>query len=139
MFDKVAQPQIDMYDGITNKYLGRSVFKVTPEAERAILNFAHNEKNSARVVLEDISLYPATADYTMPLPYKKYSRRGVLRAMLRDRYSLLWTPVEIRARFNIMGRAKPTESRFHFDSLELSDIVIEGMKVMPEQVSKLSK
>lgn len=139
MFDRVAQPQIDMYDGITNKYLARAVFKVTPEVERKILNFVNTEKFSNEISLQDMTFYPATADYILPLPYEKYSRKGILRVLVRDRYSLLWIPVEIRARFYLLGRTAPTQGQFHFDSMELSDFVVERMTFMPNQVLEQSK
>lgn len=139
MFDKATQPLVEIYDGITNEYLGRSLFRMTPEAENAILSYARNEKGPDRVVLQDVNFYPVSASYVLPSPYKKYSRRGIFKVMLRDKYSLLWTPVEIYAKFNIMGRAQPEKDKYYFPSLEYSDIVIQGMKVMPNQVSELSK
>ncbi|MEM5795307.1 MAG: hypothetical protein AAGU23_03410 [Bacillota bacterium] len=132
MFDKVSQAYIDAYDGITGNYLGRHVFKVTPEVERILLDYMHNGKMKDPIVLQDVLFYPGADGYTMPLPYEKYSRRGVLRAMFRDKYSLQWVPVEILARFNIRARARPEENRYHFDSVEYSDIVVEGMNVLAE-------
>ncbi len=59
--------------------------------------------------------------------------------MLRDENSKLWIPIEIYARFNVLGRGQPTEDEYYFESVEYSDIVIEGMKVMSEQIAKLNK
>ncbi|MGE4276840.1 MAG: hypothetical protein AB7E30_06635 [Lawsonibacter sp.] len=129
MFDKISQPYIEIYDVATDEYLGRAVFKITPEVERAILNYARNEKEPKRVVFQDVYFYPVSADFTMPVPFKKYGYKGVVKVMLRDRYSLLWTPMEIRARFDIMGRAQPTKGQYYFESVEFSDIVVEGTTV----------
>lgn len=134
MFDKVSKPQIYAYDGITGQYLGRHVFKVTPEVENTLLDYVDKGKKKDPVVIQDVHFYPDSADYTMPLPYQKYSRRGVFRAMFRDQYSLQWIPVEIRTRFNVMARARPEKDGFCFDSVEYSDIVIEGMNVLTEHV-----
>lgn len=139
MFDKVSQAYIDVYDRTTNKYLGRHVFKITPEIESALLNFAQNENKPNRVALRDVSFNLASDDYVMPLPYEKYSRRGVIWGMFRDKYSLQWIPVEIRVRFNIMGRAHPEEGQFHFDWIEYSDIVIEGITVTTEPILNFNK
>lgn len=137
MFDKVSKAQIIAYDGITDQYLGKHVFKITSEVEDIILNYIEHRKKQDQVVIQDVQFFPDSSDYTMPLPYKKYSRRGVFQAMCRDQYSLQWIPVEIRARFNIMGRARPDEDRYHFDSVEYSDIVIEGMSVLAEHAFDL--
>ncbi|MEM5767075.1 MAG: hypothetical protein AAGU23_02760, partial [Bacillota bacterium] len=117
MFDKVSQAYIDAYDAITDQHLGRHVFKITPGIERILLDFAHNKAMGDRVVLQNVFFTPASNDYVMPLPYEKLSRRGVVRGMFRDRYSLQWIPVEIRARFNVRGRVRPEKGRFHFDSV----------------------
>ncbi|MEA4932074.1 MAG: hypothetical protein VB071_00540 [Lawsonibacter sp.] len=134
MFDKVSRPQIYAYDGITDKYLGKHVFKITPEVENILLDYVDNGKKQDQVVFRDVYFYPNSADYTMPLPYKKYSRRGVLRAVFRDQNSLQWIPIEICARFYIMARVRPEEGQCHFDSMEYSDIVVEGMSVLTEHI-----
>ncbi|MGE4277550.1 MAG: hypothetical protein AB7E30_10305 [Lawsonibacter sp.] len=137
MFDKVSRMYIDVYDGITDEYLGRTVFKITPEVENIILNYAKNNKGPDRIVLQDAYFDPAGNDYTMPLPYKKYCRKGTFKAMLRDQYSLLWIPVEIHTKYNIMGRVQPQEGQYHFDSIEYSDIVVEDVTIMTEYATDL--
>ncbi len=137
MFDKVSHAYIDAHDGVTGEYLGRHVFKITPEVERILLDYVHNGKMKDPIVLQDVLFYPGSPDYTMPLPYEKYSRKGVLRAMFRDKYSLQWVPVEIHEKFNIRARARPEESRYHFDSVEYSDIDVEGMRMLTNQITCL--
>ncbi|MEA4933321.1 MAG: hypothetical protein VB071_07045 [Lawsonibacter sp.] len=139
MYDKVSQPYIEIYDGATNKYLGRAVFKVTSEVEKAILNYARNERQPKRVVLQDVYFYPASSDFIAPLPFQRHSYQGVIKVMLRDRYSELWTPVEIRARFNILERTQPSKEQYHFASVEFSVIVIEGVTAMPKSTTGLRK
>ncbi len=139
MFDKVSHPQIYAYDGVTNQYLGRHVFKITPEIESILLDYAHHRKMQERIVIQGVDFYPDSADYTMPLPYEKQSRRGIFRAMFRDQYSLQWVPVEIHGRFNFMGRVPPEKDEYHFDSIEYSDIVVEKMRVMTEQITYLNQ
>lgn len=139
MYDKVSQPYFEIYDGATNEYLGRAVFRVTLEAEKAILNYARNERQPKRVVLQDVYFYPASSDFIAPLPFQKHSYKGSFKVMLRDRYSQLWTPVEIRVRFNILGRTQPTNNQYHVASVEFSDIVIEGVTAMPESTTGVRK
>lgn len=139
MFDKVSQAYVEIYDGDTNEYLGRSVFRMTPEVENAILRYTRNENMPDRIVFQNVYFHPASPNYAMILPYKKRSRKGVFKAMVRDKNSKLWIPIEIYAKFNVLGRGQPTESEYYFDSVEYSDIVVEGIKMMPNQVSKLSK
>ena len=133
MFDKVSRGVIDAYDGKTGEYLGRHEFKITQEVERVLLDYVHNGKIKDPIVLQDVIFYPGAANYTMPLPYEKYSRKGVLKAMFRDKYSQQWVPVEIFAKFNFRARAYPEENRYHFDSVEYSDINVEGMSMLTEQ------
>lgn len=139
MFDKVSQPYVEIYDGDTNEYLGRSIFRTTPEVENAILGYARNEDGPNRIVFRNVYFHPTSPEYPMILPFKKRSRRGIFKAMLRDENSKLWIPIEIYARFNVLGRGQPTEDEYYFESVEYSDIVIEGMKVMSEQIAKLNK
>ncbi len=139
MFDKVSQAYIDIYDRATDKYLGRYVFKLTPEMERILLDLAHNENKQDKIVVQNVSFTPASDDYVMPLPYEKYSRRGVIQGMFRDRYSLQWIPVEIRTRFNIMARAHPEEGQYYFDSIEFSDIVVESINVLTGRILSMDK
>ncbi|MEA4933083.1 MAG: hypothetical protein VB071_05770 [Lawsonibacter sp.] len=134
MFDKVANAYIDACDGIKGEYLGRALFTLTPEVEMILLDYVHNGKMEDPIVLRDVFFYPGRDDYTIPMPYEKYSRKGILRAMFRDKYSLQWVPVEILAKFNIRARARPDENPYHFASIEYSDIVVESMKVKQELV-----
>ncbi|MEM5766909.1 MAG: hypothetical protein AAGU32_01230, partial [Bacillota bacterium] len=59
--------------------------------------------------------------------------------MFRDKYSLQWIPVEIRARFNIMGRAHPEAGQFRFDRIEYSNITIEGITVTTEPILNFNR
>ena len=139
MFDKVAQPYVEIYNGETNEYLGRSIFRLTPEVENAFLRYARNENGPDRIVFRNVYFHPTSPGYPMVLPFIKRSRKGTFKALFRDESSKLWIPIEIYARFNVFGRGEPTEGGYYFDSVEYSDIVIEGMKVISEQIKTLNK
>lgn len=124
MFDKVSNSYIEIYDSDTNEYLGRVVFRVTPEVENAILGYAKNERQPRRVVLQDVYFYPVSPDFITPIPFQKHHYKGVLKVMLRDRFSQLWVPMEIYARFNIMERTRSANNQYYFPSVEFSDIEI---------------
>lgn len=139
MFDRAAQPYIEIYDSITDEYLGRAVFRITRETENVILNYVHNEKHPKRIILQDVYFYPASPDFTAPLPFQKHSYKVFFNVMIRDKYFQLWTPVEIRSRFNIMERTRPAKGQYYFPSVEFSDIDIEGMRVLTENAHNLNK
>ncbi len=139
MFDKVSQAYIEVYDGITNEYLGRAFFKLTPEVEDTILRYARNEKGPDRIELQDSDFYPASSAYALLLPFKKRSRKGIFKAMIRDRVSLLWVPFEIYEKYNAsVGGGQFTGDNYYYDSVELSNIVVEGTKVMVDQITDLT-
>lgn len=125
MFDKVSDPYIEIFDSKTGKYLGRTVFRVTPEVENAILGYIKNEGRPRRVVLQDVYFYPVSPEFITPPPFQKHSYQGILNVMLRDQFSSLWTPMEIQARFNIMERMRPLNNQYYFPSVEFSDIQIK--------------
>ncbi|MGE4277207.1 MAG: hypothetical protein AB7E30_08550 [Lawsonibacter sp.] len=139
MFDKVSQVYIEIYNGLTNEYLGRALFKLTPEVENAILKYARNEKGPDRIVIQDADFYPASSNYALLLPFKKRSRKGIFKAMLRDENSKLWIPFEIYVKLNASGESRFTGDEYHFDRAEYSDIVVEGKKVMVDRITEFNK
>lgn len=134
MFDKVAQAYIEIYDGITNEYLGRALFRLTPEVENAILKYARNEEGPDRLEVQDADFYPASSNYALLLPFIKRSRKGIFKVMVRDGASKLWIPLEIYVKLNASGESRFSGDVYHFDSAEYSDIVVEGVRIMTKQV-----
>lgn len=135
MFDKVAQAYIEIYDGLSNEYLGRALFRLTPEVENAILKYASNEEGPDRLVVQDVDFYPASSNYALLLPFIKRSRKGIFKVMIRDGASKLWIPLEIYVRLNASGEGRFTGDEYHFDSAEYSNIVVESVRVMLNQVT----
>lgn len=138
MFDKVSRAYADIYNGITDEYIGRSEFKITPEIESVFLDYVNNRKIKDPIVLQNVSLFPGSDRYTVPLPYEKHSRKEIFRAMFRDKHSLQWVPVEIHARFNARARVRQ-EDQFYIGSVEFSDIIIDGMNMLTESALNLDE
>ena len=55
--------------------------------------------------------------------------------MIRDGASKLWIPLEIYVRLNASGEGRFTGDEYHFDSAEYSNIVVESVRVMLNQVT----
>lgn len=138
MFDKVSQAYADIYNGITDEYIGRSEFKITPEIESAFLDYVNNRKIKDPIVFQNVSLFPGPDDYVIPLPYEKHSRKGTFRVMFRDRHSLQWVLAEIHARFNARARVRQ-EDLSYIGSVEYTDIIVEGMDILADQITCLDK
>ena len=132
MFDRVATPRIDIYDDKTNEYLGRVTFPVTPSVEDAFLNMVNNSRSPASFVVQDATFFPSSSNYDPPEIFKKYSRNAIIRAEFRDENSELWMPADIYVGLDALGRCNTLDDKYHFDTLEYSNIDIRDVRILPQ-------
>ena len=132
VFDRVAMPRIDIYDSKTNEFFGRVTFPVTSSVENAILGMINNAQSPGSFVVQDATFLPSSSSYVPPGIFTKYSRNAIIRAEFRDANSKLWMPADIYVSLDALGRGNIVEDKYHFDSLEYSNIHIQDMRVLPE-------
>lgn len=132
MFDRVVAPRIDIYDRATNEYFGRATFPVTPSVESALLGMINNAVIPRSIVLQDVTFLPSSSRYVPPGLFVKYPRNGVVRAEFRDADSRLWVPADIYINFDAQARGNISGDKYHFDSVEYTNIGIQDTKILPQ-------
>lgn len=132
MFDRVATPRIYIYDGTTNEYYGRATFSPTTSAEDALLEMVNYATVPNSIVLLDVTFYPASSKYAPPGAFITLRRNGVIHVELRDSNSKLWTHVEIYLSFDSRVRGNISGDKYHFDSVEYTNIKLQDIKIFPQ-------
>ena len=132
MFDRVATPRIDIYDRTSNEYLGRAVFPVTPDVQSALLGMINNAIIPESIVLQDVTFLPSSSSYIPPGVFLKFPRNGIIRAEFRDANSKLWFPADIYLTFDAQARGNVSGDKYHFDSLQYTNIDIQDTKILPQ-------
>jgi len=132
VFDRVATPRIDIYDNITNEYYGRVTFLATPSVEGALLEMVNHARSPGSFVVQDATFFPSSSKYVPPGVFTKYSRNAIIRAEFRDENSRLWMPADIYVSFDALGRGDSYGDKYHFDSLEYSNIGIRNVNILPQ-------
>ncbi len=113
--------------GKTNEYFGRVTFPITPSVESALLGIINNARNPGSVIVQDVTFFPSSIRYVPPGIFTKYSRNGIIRAEFRDENSNLWLPADIYVSFDALGRGNILGDKYHFDSIEYSNIGIQRL------------
>nr|WP_312940260.1 hypothetical protein [Oscillibacter sp.] len=131
MYDRVATPIIDIYDGKTNEYYGSSIFPVTTEIENSLLQIVNYEGTPRAMLFQDDTFLPASSSYVPPGLFEKVRRNGIVRASFRDANSYLWVPIEIYMNFDSQVRGNLLDDKYHFDSVVYTDIDVQDVKVLP--------
>jgi len=132
VFDRVESPRVDIYNGITNEYLGRATFPVNQSVENALLGMLNSATIPRSIVLQDVTFFPSSSSYVPPGVFLKYPRIGVFHAEFRDADSKLWIPAEIDTTFDAQTRGNISGDKYHFDSVEYTDIKLQDTKILPQ-------
>lgn len=130
MFDRVAAPHVDIYDGVTNEYYGRSIFPVTTDIENSLLQIVNYEGIPKTMLFRDDTFLPAAKDYVPPGLFEKVRRNGIVHATFREANSHLWVPIEIYKNFDSQVRGNLLDDKYHFDSVEYTDIIIQDIRML---------
>lgn len=125
MYDMVTNPVNEVYDGETGKFLGYVTFGTPQPEEEKLLGLINYGNIPESLILLNAEIIPMTEDYIPPELIKKFSRRGILRALCRDENSGAFIPVEIQLMFDIRGRGRQGKNLYQFDSVEYSNIKVE--------------
>jgi len=132
LFDRVATPRIDIYNRITNEYLGRATFPVTPSVESASLGILNSGTVPESILLQNVTFFPASTKYVPPGAFETLPRNGVIHAEYRDADSKLWFPADISLRFDSRTRGNIAGDKYHFDSVEYTNIKLQDTKIFPQ-------
>lgn len=132
MFDQVGVPNVDVYEGTTGVYMGKSTFHLTPDAEQAFLQIINGMGIPETILLQDVDFFQTSSLYTPPDVYEKYQQIGVVHAEFRDSESGLWIPADIYMRYEAQTSGNSfNNNKYHFDSVVYSNIDVEDVKFIP--------
>ncbi len=130
MYTKITNPSIVIFDGKTGELIGTATFKLTDESEKKLLNLLNYNIQPSSLTLLDVDLYKPSPNYTPPIPYSPYARKGTIHALFTDAYAGNPVPVEIQLKYNARARGNTTGNLFHFESVEFGDIDIQSVKII---------
>ena len=130
MYTKITNPNIVIFDGKTGELIGTATFKLTDESEKKLLNLLNYNIQPPSLTLLDVDLYKPSPNYTPPIPYSPYARKGTIYALFTDAYTGNPVPVEIQLKYNFLTRGNTKGNLFHFESVEFGDIDIQSVKII---------
>lgn len=122
MKDKIVDTSSDLFDAETGNYIGMAQFDLTSEAENDLLNFINYNIVPKSIILLNVNMKSPAASYVAPIPFALNKRIAVLRGAARDKDSALYTPFEIRLKYDTVARGYSKNNAYHADSVELSNI-----------------
>lgn len=130
MFIEIIQPNVEIYDGETNKFIGEATYVLPPESEQALLDLINNGIAPTSLLLLDENIYRPARDYIPPIPYKKYKRNGIFHAQVIDSLTGERVPVTIHMRYDAIIRGDLTENPYFYDSVEYSNILVDSIDLI---------
>ncbi|WP_312282021.1 hypothetical protein [Oscillibacter sp.] len=130
MYTKITNPSIVIFDDRTGELIGTATFKLTDESEKALINLLNYNVQPPSLTLLDVDLYEPSPNYTPPIPYGSYARKGTIYALFTDEYTGTLVPIEIQLTYNARARGNATGNLYHFESVEFGDIDINSIKVI---------
>lgn len=133
MYDIVTHLVNEVYDGKTDEFLGYSTFELPTTEERKLLQLVNYGKIPESLILLNVNFSQTPPDYVPPKLTEKAKRRGVLRALFRDKASGVFVPVDIHFTFDVRGRGNLSGDVYHFDSLEYSNIKVDQINQTQSQ------
>lgn len=129
MFDKIANLHIDIYDGITNEYLGSNNFSTPPETQKVFLDIINYKIIPETITLNDVNFYQASSAYKPPQLEETQKRSGIIHAKVRDSNSKTWMNADIYFTFDVRTRGNFLGEQYHFDSVTYSDLNVQEIRV----------
>lgn len=121
MYVRIANPNIAIYNGLTNNFIADGRFQFSPESEQAILDLVNYNKVPEKLLLLNLFFYQQSAFFDPPTPDSLAKRKGIIRAIFTNE-SGEQVPMEIRLEYDAIARGNTLGSRYFFDSVEYDNI-----------------
>ena len=125
MYSKITNPSVDAYDATTGKFLGEARFTLTPEAEKALLNWANYRVPPPPFVVINSTFEPGN-NYVPIVPNRTYHQKGILRALFTQAETGLKVPIQMRGTYD--WRARSVDAGTYITSAEYSNIQLDPLQ-----------
>ncbi|WP_312943116.1 hypothetical protein [Oscillibacter sp.] len=132
MFDRVEISHIDIYDGKTNEYYGKSIFHDNTDVEKGLLQIVNYKGKPKAMLFQNVTFLPTSNNYVPPEVFEKTRRNAIVHSALRDANSRLWVPADIHMNFDSQVRGKLLGDKYNFSSVEYTDIIVEDVKLFSQ-------
>lgn len=104
MYSKITNPSVEAYDAATGKFMGEARFTLTPQAERALLDWANYRVPPPPFVVLDSYFVPSN-DYVPIVPNRTYHQKGIFRGLFTQQETGLKVPIEMRGTYDWRARS----------------------------------
>lgn len=124
MYSEISNTRVDAYDFDTGEYIGEARFIPTPKAEMDLLNWLNYGILPKSMVMVNSDFRPS--EYYKPIkPNKTYHQRGIFRALVKEKDTGVWEPIELRVTYDWRSRS-PEPGNF-ISSVEFLNFKIDSM------------
>lgn len=122
MYTQIINTSVDSFDFNTGKFIGEARFTPTPKAEEDLLNWLNYgiPLNSLIMVNSD---WRPSENYVPIIPNETYHQRGIFRALVKEKDSGVWRPIEARITYDWRSRSPEPGNRI--SSVEFNNITID--------------
>lgn len=125
IYSQITNPSVAAYDAATGEFLGEARFKLTPEAEKALLDWANYRAPIPQFVVLDSDFEPSDK-YTPIVPNKTYHQNGIFRALLTQADTGRKIPIEMRGTYD--WRARSVEAGNFVRSADYSNVKLNTLQ-----------
>lgn len=128
MYTSIRNPRITIYNGATKELIGAANFKLTPEAEKALLQLVNYGKVPASLLILDIELFRPAKGYLPPRPFEAYKREGIINALFFESDTGEEIPIEIRIKYTARARSSKPDNLYFYNSVDFGDIEVDSVR-----------
>ena len=105
MYNEMICTNMQIFDNETGDYIGAAHFELAPWEEKKLLELLNYGNVPQTLLLSNVEFIQSNDDYIPPDPFAKIRRKGVLNAVINDRYSGAHIPVEMQMKYTRMARS----------------------------------
>ena len=122
MYTQIVNPAVDAFNYDTGKFLGEARFDLTPEAEKALLDWVNYRIPIESFIVLNSDFEPSDA-YVPIIPNQIYHQKGIFRALFKQEDTGKLVPIEMRGTYD--WRARSVEAGTFIRSADYSNIMMD--------------
>lgn len=122
MYTQIINTSVDAYDFNTGEFIGEARFTPTRKAEMDLLNWLNYGIPPKSMVMVNSDFRPSES-YIPIIPNKTYHQRGIFRALVKEKDTGVWRPIELRITYD--WRSRSPEPGYFISSVEFNNFKID--------------